>query len=85
MIKASCPVDGVVFDPFMGSGTTAVAAKRLSRKYIGFEINPKYCDLIQQRLLDADTLELERNQAVASKPATEPPKMPKQETLFEPA
>jgi site-specific DNA-methyltransferase (adenine-specific) len=85
MIKASCPVDGVVFDPFMGSGTTAVAAKRLSRKFIGFEINPEYCDLIQQRLLDADTLELERNQVVASKPATEPPKMPKQETLFEPA
>jgi site-specific DNA-methyltransferase (adenine-specific) len=85
MIKASCPVDGVVFDPFMGSGTTAVAAKRLSRKFIGFEINPEYCDLIQQRLLDSDTLELERNQSVASQPAPEPVKKPKQETFFEPA
>lgn len=82
MIKASCPVDGIVFDPFMGSGTTAVAAKRLSRKFIGFEINPEYCNLIQQRLLDSDTLELERSQAVVSQPATEPTKKPKQETLF---
>jgi len=82
MIKASCPVDGIVFDPFMGSGTTAVAAKRLSRKFIGFEINPDYCNLIQQRLLDSDTLELERSQAVVSQPATEPTKKPKQETLF---
>ena len=70
MIKASCPVDGLVFDPFMGSGTTAVAAKRLSRKFIGFEINPEYCDIIQQRLLDSDTLELERNQAVVSQRGT---------------
>lgn len=82
MIKASCPVDGIVFDPFMGSGTTAVAANRLSRKFIGFEINPEYCNLIQQRLLDSDTLELERSQAVVSQPATEPTKKPKQETLF---
>lgn len=85
MIKASCPVDGIVFDPFMGSGTTAVAAKRLSRRFIGFEINPEYCDLIQQRLLDSDTLELERSQTAVSQPATEPAKKPKQETLFEPA
>ena len=82
MIKASCPVDGIVLDPFMGSGTTAVAAKRLSRKFIGFEINPKYCDLIQQRLLGADTLELERNPAVVAQPDANSPG-PQQENLFE--
>lgn len=82
MIKASCPVDGIVLDPFMGSGTTAVAAKRLSRKFIGFEINPKYCDLIQQRLLGADTLELERNPAIVAQPDANSQE-PQQENLFE--
>jgi len=50
MIKASCPPGGVVLDPFMGSGTTAVAALRCGRQYTGFELNPDYCDLIEQRL-----------------------------------
>lgn len=36
-IKAGCPSDGVVLDPFMGTGTTAVVAKQLGRNYIGFE------------------------------------------------
>ena len=52
MIKASCPVHGVVLDPFMGSGTTAVAAHRLNRSFIGFETNPDYCEIIRQRLSD---------------------------------
>lgn len=34
----------VVLDPFIGSGTTAVACKKLGRAYIGFDLNPKYCD-----------------------------------------
>ena len=50
MIKASCPEGGVVFDPFMGSGTTAVAAQKLGRHFVGFELNPEYCELIQRRL-----------------------------------
>lgn len=50
MIKASCPLEGVVLDPFMGSGTTAVAAHRLNRRFIGFETNPEYCEIIRQRL-----------------------------------
>ena len=59
MIKASCPVGGIVLDPFMGSGTTAVAAKRLKRHFIGFEINPDYCKIIGERLVEESTLNLE--------------------------
>jgi len=42
--------DGIVLDPFLGSGTTAVAAKQLGRKFIGIEIEPKYCEIAKQRL-----------------------------------
>ena len=59
MIKASCPPGGIVLDPFMGSGTTALAARRLSRRFIGFEINPTYCANIQERLLSENELKLE--------------------------
>jgi DNA modification methylase len=41
---------GVVLDPFMGSGTVAVAAGRHGRNWIGIELNPKYATLAQQRL-----------------------------------
>ncbi len=41
---------GIILDPFLGSGTTAVAAKQLGRKYIGIEIEKKYCDIAVQRL-----------------------------------
>ena len=41
-IKFLSYVGDVVLDPFMGSGTTAVAAKQSNRKYIGFEISPNY-------------------------------------------
>ncbi|MBI3398300.1 MAG: site-specific DNA-methyltransferase [Deltaproteobacteria bacterium] len=40
----------IVLDPFMGSGTTVVAAKELDRKYIGIEINEGYCKYAQERL-----------------------------------
>jgi site-specific DNA-methyltransferase (adenine-specific) len=39
-----------VLDPFMGSGTTAIAARRLGRQYAGFELNPEYCAIIDARL-----------------------------------
>jgi DNA modification methylase len=49
-IKAGCPADGVVLDPFMGSGTTALVARRLGRNFLGIELNPRYIRLARQRL-----------------------------------
>jgi len=42
----------IVLDPFVGSGTTAVAAERLGRNFIGIDINPEYCEYSRQRLLE---------------------------------
>ena len=41
---------GVVLDPFMGSGTTAIAAEILNREWIGAEISPNYCKIAEQRI-----------------------------------
>jgi len=49
-IQCFCPLQGIVLDPFMGSGSTAVAAKTLKRKFIGFEISKEYCKLAEKRL-----------------------------------
>lgn len=44
-----------MIDPYMGSGTSAVACKALGRDYIGFEINPKYYQIAQARLSEVKT------------------------------
>ena len=49
-IKACCPVNGVVLDPFIGSGTTAVVAARNKCNFIGFELSKEYCDIATQRI-----------------------------------
>jgi DNA modification methylase len=49
-ILAGCPDRGLVLDCFMGSGTTALVAKNLNRKYIGIELNPDYVKLAEKRL-----------------------------------
>ena len=49
-IQCFCPSNGIILDPFMGSGTTAVAAKKLKRNYIGFDISNEYCKIARERL-----------------------------------
>ena len=44
------PPGSLVLDPFMGSGSTAVACKKLGRHYIGYDINTKYCEDARQRV-----------------------------------
>ena len=39
-----------ILDPFLGSGTTAVAAKKLGRHFLGFEISPEYCKIAEERI-----------------------------------
>jgi DNA modification methylase len=50
IIKAGCPEGGTVLDPFMGSGTTALVARRLGRKSVGIELNAEYAKLAAKRL-----------------------------------
>ena len=50
IILASSNPGDVIFDPFLGSGTAAVVAKKLSRRYVGIEIDPTYCSLAMKRL-----------------------------------
>ena len=42
--------DMTVLDPFIGSGTTAVACKELKRNYIGIELSKEYCDIARKRI-----------------------------------
>lgn len=49
-IKAGCPEQGWVLDPFAGSGTTLMVAAQLWRNAIGIELNPEYCELIKRRM-----------------------------------
>lgn len=49
-ILAGCPEGGTVLDPFAGSGTTGVVAKRLGRNFVGCEINPEYWQMATDRI-----------------------------------
>lgn len=49
-ILAGCPEGGLVLDPFLGSGTTAVVAKKLGRKYLGIDCSEEYCVMAKERL-----------------------------------
>ena len=54
IILASSNEGDVVFDPFLGSGTTSVTAKKLKRNYVGIEADEFYCCLAEKRLAQAD-------------------------------
>jgi site-specific DNA-methyltransferase (cytosine-N4-specific) len=49
-IKAGCPKGGIVLDPFIGSGTTALVARKLGRRFIGIDLNPDYVRMTRSRL-----------------------------------
>src|SRR5690349_13732571 len=53
MVLASCPEGGTVLDPFMGSGTSAAAAVRHGRRFVGFELNPDYFKIVEKRVVEA--------------------------------
>ena len=50
LIQIHSNKNDLIFDPFLGSGTIAVACKQLGRKFIGFEINLEYCEIAKKRL-----------------------------------
>ena len=54
VIKSSCPEGGLVIDSFLGSGSTMVAAHQLKRKCYGMELDPKYCQVIIDRMKKLD-------------------------------
>jgi len=56
-IKAGCPAGGIVFDPFVGSGTTVMVARELGRRGIGLDLNMKYLDVnARERLASVQPL-----------------------------
>jgi site-specific DNA-methyltransferase (adenine-specific) len=52
-VRASCQEGGVILDPFMGSGTTGVAAVQMGRDFIGIEKDPAYFEIACKRIEDA--------------------------------
>ena len=57
-IQCFCPENGIVLDPFTGSGSTLVMAQKLGRYFIGFDIEESYCDVANQRLVEENELKL---------------------------
>ena len=53
MVLASCPRGGLVLDPFLGSGTTALACLRNARRFVGYEVNPDYVAIARARIASA--------------------------------
>lgn len=62
LITNSSLEGGVILDTFMGSGTTAVACKELNRQYIGFELNPKFYEIANDRLNDVTQVDKKKEE-----------------------
>jgi len=61
-IKSSCPDNGLVLDMFLGSGSTMVASHQLKRICYGMELDPKYCQVIVDRMKKLDpTIKIKKN------------------------
>jgi site-specific DNA-methyltransferase (adenine-specific) len=56
LVEDSCPLGGLVLDPFVGSGTSLLAAREVGRRAIGIEINEGYCAAAVERLAQRDLL-----------------------------
>jgi site-specific DNA-methyltransferase (adenine-specific) len=78
-VKAYSFPGDVVFDPFMGSGTTAVAAKKLERYYLGYELDHEYIEKAENRLAGISECFIEPQREYKDKTAN---KRECQETIF---
>jgi DNA modification methylase len=82
-IKAGCPPDGIVLDPFFGAGTTGLVADRLQRDCIGIELNPKYAEIARRRIAAESTLLADIRVVDITPAAIDQPEVdPRQITLF---
>lgn len=75
LLVSSCPGDGIVLDPFAGSASTGVACIRTGRRFIGIELEQKYCDIAVKRM--------EQELARPMLPLAEPEPPPVQTSLFD--
>jgi DNA modification methylase len=55
-LLCGCPEGGIVLDPFMGSGTTAIVARKTNRHFVGCELNPEYVNMAKRRLSEINPL-----------------------------
>ena len=61
-INNSCRIDGIVIDVFLGSGSTLIACEQTDRTCYGMELDPKYCQVIIDRMRKLDpSIEIKRN------------------------
>ena len=66
IIETSCKPEGIVLDPFMGSGTTGVACKQLGRNFIGYELDPEYFKIAEMRIEETNesTISIEERESM---------------------